>query len=62
MKIMYNQLHLMHVADAASLLGVSSQIIYKLIRLGALNAFKDGRAWKISVQSVNDYIQARLNQ
>lgn len=59
---MYNQLYLMHVADAASLLGVSSQIIYKLIRLGELNAFKNGKAWKISAQSVKDYINARLNQ
>jgi len=52
----------MHVSDAASLLGASSQTIYKLINSGELKAFKTGRAWKISTQSVNDYTKANLNK
>ncbi|MBP2656592.1 MAG: Helix-turn-helix domain [Firmicutes bacterium] len=59
---MYNQTILMHVSDAASLLGVSSQTIYKLINGGELKAFKTGKAWKISTQSINDYTNANLNK
>lgn len=57
---MYNQILLMHVSDAASLLGVSSQIIYQLIKKGELQAFKSGRNWKISTQSVKEYAVRKL--
>lgn len=59
---MYNQILLLHVSDAASLLGVSSQTIYKLIANSELKAFKTGRSWKISTQSVNDYANTNLNK
>jgi len=59
---MYNQTLLLHVSDAASLLGASSQTIYKLISNGELKAFKTGRAWKISTQSVNDYANTSWNK
>lgn len=58
---MYNQEILMHVSDAGSILGRSSQTIYKLINTGKLKAFKTGNAWKISVQSIKDYTNANLN-
>ena len=59
---MYNQTLLLHVSDAASLLGTSSQTIHKLIANGELKAFKAGRSWKISTQSVNDYANTNWNQ
>ena len=59
---MYNQTLLLHVSEAASLLGTSSQTIYKLIASGSLKAFKTGRAWKISMQSVNDYANTNWNK
>ena len=59
---MYNQTLLLHVSDAASLLGTSSQTVYKLIANGELKAFKTGRAWKISMQSVNDYANTNWNR
>ncbi len=37
---MFNQTLLLHVSDAASLLGINSQTIYKLIANGELKAFK----------------------
>ena len=52
---MYNQTLLLHVSAAASLLGTSSQTVYKLIATGKLKASKTGRVWKISTKSVNDY-------
>jgi excisionase family DNA binding protein len=58
---MYNQAILMHVSDAGSILGCSSQTIYKLINTGELKAFKTGKAWKISAQSIKDYTNANLN-
>ena len=59
---MYNQTLLLHVSDAASLLGTSSQTIYKLIANGELKSFKAGKAWKVSMQSVIDYANTKLNQ
>lgn len=59
---MFNQQLLMHVSDAGSILGCSSQTIYKLINNDELKAFKTGRAWKISAQSVKDYASAKLNK
>ncbi|WP_418626617.1 helix-turn-helix domain-containing protein [Anaerosinus sp.] len=59
---MYNQQLLMHVSDAGSLLGCSSQVVYQLIQRGELKAFKTGRAWKISSSSVIDYANSRLNK
>ena len=58
---MYNQTLILHVSDAASRLGTSSQTIYKLIDNGDLKAFKTGRAWKITMQSLNDYVNNELN-
>ena len=50
----------LHVSDAASLIGVSSQKIYQMIHDGELTAYKAGKAWKIPVKAVEDYIKLRL--
>lgn len=52
----------LHVSDAASLIGVSSQKIYQMIHDNELAAYKAGKAWKISVASIEDYIKLRLAQ
>jgi excisionase family DNA binding protein len=50
----------LHVSDAASLLGVSSQKIYEMIHNKELRAFKAGKAWKIYSTDIEDYIKLRL--
>ena len=52
----------LHVSDAASLLGVSSQKIYQMIHTRELAAYKAGKAWKISATAIEDYIRSRLNK
>lgn len=52
----------LHVSDAASLLGVSSQKIYEMIHNGELDAYKAGKAWKISAASVENYIKVQLSK
>lgn len=52
----------LHVSDAASLLCVSSQKIYEMIRKGELAAYKDGKAWKIHVASIESYVHLRLSK
>jgi excisionase family DNA binding protein len=50
----------LHVSDAASLLGVSSQKIYEIIHNREPRAFKAGKAWKIYSTDVEDYVKSRL--
>ncbi len=50
----------LHVSDAASLLGVSSQAIYQIIHNGELRAFKTGKAWKIPAADIEHYLKVRL--
>lgn len=60
---MYNQTTiLLYVSEAATLLRTSSQTVYKLIANDELKAFKRGRAWKISTQSVNYYANTQCNK
>ena len=51
----------LHVSDAASLIGVSSQKVYQMIHDKELTAYKAGKAWKILAKAVEDYIKLRLN-
>lgn len=48
------------VSDAACLLSVSDQKIYKLIFSEQLVAYKDGKAWKIQMSSIENYINSRV--
>ena len=52
----------LHVSDAASLIGVSSQKIYQMIHDNELSAYKAGKAWKISATAIEDYIKSRLSK
>lgn len=52
----------LHVSDAASLIGVSSHKIYEMIRNRELPAYKAGKAWKIPADTVEDYIKLRLSK
>lgn len=52
----------LHVSDAASLIGVSSHKIYEMIRNRELPAYKAGKAWKIPADAVEDYIKLRLSK
>ena len=44
------------VAEAAALLGISSCMVYKMIRAGLISAEKLGHIWKIPVNSINTFI------
>lgn len=44
------------VAEAASVLGVSSCKVYLLIRDGQLAAQKAGRTWRIPVDAVRSFV------
>lgn len=48
----------LYVAEAAELLGCSSMKVYGLIRSGKLKAHKEGKAWKIRVFDLNDYLHS----
>lgn len=50
----------LHVSDAASLIGVSAQKIYQMIHDNELPAYKAGKVWKIPATAVEDYIKFRL--
>ena len=52
----------LHVSDAASLIGVSSHKIYEMIQSKELPAYKAGKAWKIPSEAVEDYIKLRLSK
>lgn len=52
----------LHVSDAACLLGISSQKVYEMIHAGKLLAYKDGKAWKINTSSIEDYIRLKLSK
>ena len=52
----------LHVSDAASLIGVSSHKIYEMIQSKELLAYKAGKAWKIPTDAVEDYIKLRLSK
>ena len=43
---------ILNVADVAKALKIGNTQAYKLVRSGKLPAFKEGRAWKISKQSL----------
>ena len=50
----------LHVSDAASLIGVSAQKVYQMIKNNEMPAYKAGKAWKIPASAVEDYIKFRL--
>lgn len=45
-----------HVSEAAALIGCSSQKLYMAIKNKELHAHKDGKAWKIVVTDLYEYI------
>ena len=51
------------VSEAASILRCSSQKIYHLIHIKALNAYKDigGRPWHIPNYCIENYVSSRIN-
>lgn len=48
---------IMNVTDVAKALKIGNTQAYKLVRSGKLPAFKEGRAWKISKQSLTQYVR-----
>ena len=52
---------IMNVTDVAKALKIGNTQAYKLVRSGKLPAFKEGRAWKISKQSLTQYVRQSTN-
>ena len=53
--------NILNVADVAKALKIGNTQAYKLVRSGKLPAFKEGRAWKISKQSLTQYVQQNID-
>ena len=47
---------ILNVDDVAKALKIGTSQAYKLVRSGKIQAFKEGRAWKISKQALINYI------
>lgn len=48
---------ILNVDDVAKALKIGTSQTYKLVRSGKIQAFKEGRAWKIAKHSLIQYIQ-----
>lgn len=53
---------ILSVEDAAMLLKVGTQAVYRLLQIGELHAFKNGKVWRIPKAGVREYVlrQSRL--
>lgn len=51
----------LYVSEAASLVGCSSFIIYRLIRDKKLPAHKEGNAWKILVDDLENWMRGHAD-
>lgn len=58
MKIVAVGKAILYVSEAASILGCSSEKVYGLIHTGRLPAHKEGKAWKILVTDLENYIRS----
>lgn len=47
---------ILNVDDVSKALKIGTSQAYKLVRSGKIQAFKEGRAWKISKQALIQYI------
>ena len=47
------------IEELAEILKIGTTQAYKLVRSGAVKAFKEGKDWKISKLAVIDYIMKR---
>ena len=50
---------ILNVDDVAKALKIGTSQAYKLVRSGKIQAFKEGRAWKIAKQALINYIMTR---
>ena len=46
-------------AEAGRLLSLSTTTIYQLLRSGELNSFSDGKARRVLMTSIHDYVERR---
>lgn len=53
---------MLYVAEAACVMGCSSEKVYGLIHRGKLPAHKEGKAWKICVDDLEAYINKIKNR
>ena len=50
---------ILNVDDVAKTLKIGTSQAYKLVRSGKIQAFKEGRAWKISKLALINYIMSQ---
>lgn len=53
-----NTIELLTVGDICDRLMISESVAYRLLRSGAIEAFKIGPIWKIPTDSLNKFIQS----
>lgn len=44
------------IEEVAEALKVGTSQVYKLVRSGEMNAFKEGKNWRIPRQSISEYV------
>lgn len=49
------------IEEVAEALKVGTSQVYKLVRSGEMNAFKEGKNWRIPKYCVKNYINKRCN-
>lgn len=50
-------IELLSVGDVCDRLMISESVAYRLLRSGAIEAFKIGPIWKVPADSINKFIQ-----
>lgn len=53
---------LLNVNEAASALGLGRSLVYTLVATGELTSIKIGRARRIPVSAIDEFIERRLEQ
>lgn len=52
---------IMTIDDVAEALKIGHTQVYKILRSGQLNGFKEGKDWKIARITLENYVRGRIN-
>ena len=55
------QIELMTVEQFCQILQIGKNTAYKLLQTGEIKGFRVGRRWKIPRDSVNEYLNSKVN-
>lgn len=49
------------IEDVAEILKIGTTQTYKIVRIGKLKGYKEGRDWKIPKQALEEYVMSQIN-